>query len=202
MTKPLKGISLLGDYGSNGRSFIVNCSCCDKQHELHIHINNPKEDFVIEIYSDAISSVNVTKLQRIKYTMDMLLKRTYYVETDTLLDKEMAYNVATALEDSYRSIVGDFIPHVDLDFPLVLNLCAYGSKITLTLDTEVEDYIGIFSAVASSNDPYVTWKKRISMAWSMLTKGYYEVGIDLQLKPNDAIMFIQALSTLTTKLKP
>jgi len=202
MTKPLKGISLLSDYGNIGRWFRIDCHCGDSGHQLQICINDPKKEdgYALELFTNGISSSKITMKQRIKYVIDMLRYGKYRVESDTLLDKEMAVNVYNSLADAYIDVVSGGSPlPTETKEEFVLN--DNGQYTKLIIDVEVGEMVGIFTEVVSNNDPYVTWKKRISMAWSMLTKGYYEVGIDLQLKPNDAIMFIQALSTLTTKLK-
>ena len=203
MTKPLKGISLLSDYGNLGRWFRIDCQCGDSGHQLNIHVNEPKQEDgnALELFTNGTSSSKITKSQRIKYTIDMLRCGKYHVESDMLLDKETTINVYNSLADAYIDIVSDgSLLSTETKDKFVLKNTD-GEYAELTIDVEFNEMLGLCTKVVSGNDPYVTWKKRISMAWSMLTKGYYEVEIDLQLDQNDAIMFIQTLSSLSKKLK-
>lgn len=198
MVKPLKGISLLSDYGKCGRWYRINCMCGDDSHQCSIHINHPEHEdgYVLDMYCNGISSSKITIIQRIKYVYDVLINGTYYIESDMLLDEESTVNVYNALLNAYTDIVGEADDISVIDEIIIKPDNNDDQTVTLSIDVDGDDCIGIFTNVISKNEPYTTLGKRIRMAMSMLVNGYYENEIEVRLTTNDALLLINALKRL------
>lgn len=189
MENPVKGISLLYVI-DDSVTYRTDCNCTSSNHQITYDVELDKEtnEVAINISSVAISDSRISWWKRLSLTAKILVLGRYEVFTDTLYDKEVATNVCDAILRSMIELKQSSLqwPFKDYDGMMVVE----GENGVIEVEYEEPDFVGIMIKPNGMDDPYVTYKKRLTMALSMMFNGYYEVDSYMTLNEFNSTKFM------------